>query len=179
MYLKIGDQFLDTELSLLSELLALLDQKIIETLTLIESSFDPESEGHLDRCEYFIGVGFSAIQQYLTDTLGLTKIPKKVAISLGPVYSENITYVSALNAAANFWKHSPEWWLDKENIRKDSQATLDTIRKITESDDYQLSNVLAELVGSSDLTLSALLPNLIAWRSAVDTSRKGIPRRYD
>jgi hypothetical protein len=172
MYIKFDDQFADGELNMLSELLFLLDQKIIEITTLIKSSSDPESDGLTDRCEYFVGVGFSAIQQYLTDTLTFTGVNKAVALNLGPVYSENITFVSVLNSVANFWKHSPEW-LSSENFRKDVLRTQEIISTVTESNDYPLSNVLAELLGSSNITLSALLPKLVIWRAAVDISRKG------
>lgn len=75
-------------------------------------------------------------------------------------------------SVANFWKHSPEW-LSSENFRKDVLRTQEIISTVTESNDHPLSNVLAELLGSSNITLSALLPKLVIWRAAVDISRKG------
>jgi hypothetical protein len=84
MYLRIDEQFADGELQLLSELLGLLDTKIIEIRKLLGETTDPESDGILDRGEYFIGVGVVAIQQYLADTLTLTGIEKKRAPELRP-----------------------------------------------------------------------------------------------
>lgn len=170
MYIKIDDGFSDVELQLLSELLSLLDNKIIEINKLISSANDPESDGLLDRCEYFFGVGIVAIQQYLMDTLTLTGIEKQQALSLGPAYSEQLTFVAVLNAAANWWKHSAEWNPDS-SPRKDALRTQQIIADVANSNNYELSNVLAGLLHTSEVTLCSLLPNLVLWRSAVDQAR--------
>ena len=109
MYLKVGGEYADRELQLLAELLNNLDEKVVEVSNLISKSVDPESDGLTDRGEYFIGVGFSVIQQYLTDTLTLTRVSKRRALDIGPRYSEEFTFISVVNAAANWWKHSTEW----------------------------------------------------------------------
>lgn len=108
MYLKVKGEYADRELQLLSELLNILDGKVVEINNLISKSLDPESDGLTDRGEYFIGVGFSVIQQYLTDTLTLTGVSKRSALNVGPRYSEDFTFVAVVNAAANWWKHSAE-----------------------------------------------------------------------
>lgn len=170
MYMKIGNEYADGELQLLSELLFLLDKKITEIIELMATSSDPESDGLTDRGEYFIGVGFTAIQQYLTDTLTLTGISKAKAFDLGPTYSNNLTYVAVINAAANWWKHSSEWFPSGSD-RKDALSTEQIISAVTDSESYQLSSVLAELLTPSEITLSALLPRLEAWREDVDRTR--------
>lgn len=170
MYLKVGGEYADREFQLLSELLNILDEKVVEVSNLIAISVDPESDGLTDRGEYFIGAGFSIIQQYLIDTLTLTSISKRRAFDLGPRYSEELTFISVVNAAANWWKHSAEW-VGKENNNKLALQTQRVIAETAESLDYPLSNVLAKLVGTSDITLSALLPDLVLWRSAVDIER--------
>lgn len=170
MYLKTGGKYADRELHLLSELLNILDGKIVEVSRLISKSLDPESDGLADRGEYFIGVGFSVIQQYLTDTLTLTRVRKQSAFDVGPRYSEEFTFISVVNAAANWWKHSAEW-VGQETTNKLALQTQRIVVETADSLDYPLSNVLAKLLSTSDVSLSALLQNLVLWRSAVDIER--------
>lgn len=169
MYLKACDEYADGELQLLSELLATLDNKLVEISSLIVASVDPESDGLTDRGEYFIGVGFSAIQQYLTDTLTHTGISKSRTFDIGPSHSDRLTFVAVLNAAANWWKHSAEWVGPIQSGL--ALRTQEIVIEISGTEGYPLSNVLANLQGSSEITLSALLPNLVLWRSAVDGER--------
>jgi hypothetical protein len=171
MYIRIDDQFADYQLQLLSELLALLDTKIIEIYKLLAETSDPESDGLFDRGEYLFGIGVVAIQQYLADTLTLTGIEKKHALNLGPAYSEQLTFVAVLNAAANWWKHSAERHSNTAP-RKDAARSLEIVTEVSDSDSYELSNVLAKLLRSSEVTLCSLLPNLILWRSALDRERR-------
>lgn len=171
MYIKISDEYADRELRLLSGLLSTLDEKVIENMRAIACSTDPESDGLTDRGEYFIGVGLAAIQQYLTDTLTLTGLKKDRAFKIGPSYSSEFTFVSVINAAANWWKHSAEW----QGASSQSGMALRTqeiVMAVSGSEDYPLSNVLANLLGTSDITLSALLPNLVLWREAIDHESK-------
>lgn len=123
MYLKVGGDYADRELQLLVELLNNLDEKVVEVSNLISKSVDPESDGLTDRGEYFIGVGFSVIQQYLTDTLTLTGVSKRRALDIGPRYSEEFTFISVVNAAANWWKHSAEWVSQETTSRLVLQTT--------------------------------------------------------
>lgn len=171
MYLKVKGEYADRELQLLSELLNIIDGKVVEINNLISKSLDPESDGLTDRGEYFIGVGFSVIQQYLTDTLTLTGVSKRSALNVGPRYSEYFTFVAVVNAAANWWKHSAEWVGQKATSGLALQ-TQGIVAETAESLDYPLSNVLAKLLGTNEITLSALLPNLVLWRSAVDAERR-------
>lgn len=171
MYLKVKGEYADRELQLLSELLNILDGKVVEVSSLITKSLDPESDGLTDRGEYFIGVGFSVIQQYLTDTLTLTGVSKRSAFDVGPRYSEGFTFVAVVNAAANWWKHSAEW-VGLEATNGQALQTQHIVAETAESLDYPLSNVLAKLLGTNEITLSALLPNLVLWRSAVDAESR-------
>jgi len=171
MYLRGGDEYADRELQLLSELLATIDAKVFEVMTLIGVSVDPESEGLTDRGEYFIGVGLSAIQQYLTDTLTLTGISKSRAFDIGPRHSDRFTFVAVVNAGANWWKHSAEW-VGQPAQNRLALKTQEIVIEVADTEDYPLSNVLAKLQGTSQITLSTLLPNLVLWRSAVDLERQ-------
>jgi len=103
----------------------------------------------------------------LTDTLTLTGVSKRCAFDVGPRYSEEFTFVSVVNAAANWWKHSAEW-VGQETTNGLATKTQRIVVETAESLDYPLSNVLAKLLGTSEITLSALLPNLVLWRSSLD-----------
>lgn len=170
MYLKIDEEYVDYNLSLLSKLLITLDEELIEVNRLIFSTADPESYGLTDRGEYLIGVGFSAVQQYITETLTFTGVNKNRALDIGPQYTKETTFIAVVNAAANWWKHSAEW-VDQEELSKLAKRTQEVVMKVTSAREYQLSNVLAELLDTSEITLSALLPNLVLWRADVDAER--------
>ena len=73
-----------------------------------------------------------------------------------------------VNAAANWWKHSAEW-VGQETTSTLALQTKRIVVETAESLDCPLSNVLAKLLGESEITLCALLPNLVLWRSVVDT----------
>lgn len=159
---------------MLTELLGLLDTKLSEIHRLISASVDPDSEGLCDKGEYFIGVGFVAIQQYLTDTLLFTGVDRVAAFALGPTHSSNISSINLINSAANWWKHESEW-VNAGTVPKNGQRTYDHIAEVAPSNGYELSNTLAAICGSENLSLSSLIPLLIEWRAAVDQAR--IPSR--
>lgn len=167
MYLKVNEEFADGELQLLSELLSILDEQLIPISCSIKASNDPESDGLTDQGEYFIGIGFTAIQQYLTDTLTFTGVSKRRAFDIGPRYSPDLTFISVVNAAANWWKHSAEWY-GEEPQKNIALNTQEIVNEVSGSENYQLSNVLSNLQGTSEISLSALLPNLVLWRASVD-----------
>ncbi|MDO8696251.1 MAG: hypothetical protein Q7J74_03980 [Pseudomonas sp.] len=170
MYLKIDDKYVDYNFPLLSNLLIRLDEELIEVNRLIFSTVDPESYGLTERGEYLIGVGFSAMQQYITETLTFTGINKNRALDIGPRHTKEITFIAIVNAAANWWKHSAEW-VNQLEQSKLSERTQKIVMAVTNTREYQLSNVLAELLGTSEIILSALLPNLVLWRADVDAER--------
>jgi hypothetical protein len=174
-------EFGDGELTKLCELLELLDQKLYVIHTLISQSRDPDSDGLCDKGEYFIGVGFAAIQQYLVDTLFYTGLNKRDAFKLGPVHSGDLTFIDLFNSAANWWKHEAEWYKYYNNkviLPKDVEKTFDDVKAATgnpENDDYAISCVLASICGSSNPSLAAVVPYLIKWRAAVHQKSKHKP----
>jgi len=171
MYLRADDEYADREMQLMSEVLATIDSKLAEVLSLIAVSADPESDGLTDRGEYFIGVGFSVIQQYLTDTLTFTGVSKKRALDIGPRYSEKFTVVAVVNAAANWWKHSAEW-VGRSVKDRVALKTQEIVSEVANTEDYPMRVVLSELQNKGQISLGALLPNLVLWRSAVDRERQ-------
>ena len=168
MYILVNDkEIIDPELSMLQEVLEMFDSKLIEIASEIQSSIDPDSDGILDRGEYYIGLGFVCIQQYLNDTLTFSKITKSEAFALGPKHKSEISYVSAINAAANWWKHEAEWWKDLDKFTSQSKNTIKKVSNITETQWYPLSNLLHTLVNNTDNRLLNLLPHLVEWRSTL------------
>lgn len=171
MFMINDDEFADGELPKLCELLELLDQKLYVIQALISQSRDPDGDGLCDMGEYFIGVGFVAIQQYLVDTLLFTGLDKRDAFKLGPLHSEGVTFIDLFSSAANWWKHEAEW-LNKGEVPKIGENTFNHVKTVAESEGYELSKVLASICGSNNLSLAAVVPYLKEWRTAVQEVRK-------
>ncbi|MCF6325402.1 MAG: hypothetical protein L3J89_13965 [Gammaproteobacteria bacterium] len=159
--------FADAELSYLEELLNSIDKIISEITSKIKCSVDPESDGILDKGEYFIGVGFCAMQRYLVDVLQDKKIDKGLALQLGPKNKDGVAISIVVHAAGNYWKHSPEWhiWMDELDDR--SQKTVDRLVSHDGHAWYVLSDVLHELCNEKELSLCSCIPHLEKWRFAV------------
>jgi hypothetical protein len=168
MYFLGNDkEIIDPELGMLQEVLELLDSKLISVESEIEASNDPDSDGILDRGEYFIGLGFVSIQQYLNDTLTFSKVNKSEALALGQKHESGVSFISAINAAANWWKHEAEWWKDLDKLTSQSKNTIERVSNLVESHWYPLANLLNILVKSKECRLINVLPLLIEWRNAV------------
>ncbi|GAB1624061.1 hypothetical protein AAOGI_41110 [Agarivorans albus] len=173
-YIKIENEFADHELNNLCDVLELLDSKIEAIENDIEQSNCPDSEGHFDKAEYFVGLGFTAIQKYITSIHTQNNIPKSKALDLGDTYHEGSTIVSIINATANYWKHQDEWGLtnivfkDTSKLKGMAKKTVKTIEEVTPWDDYTCTNVIAGLTSVGNIKLSPLIPILTGWRSEID-----------
>ena len=171
MYLMLPcGEFADGDFNVLAELLGLLDTKLKDISDRIRHSNDPDADGLCDRGEYFIGVGFAAMQQYIVSTFTPLEVLKDVALSIPPIVQGKTTLVHAIHAGANYWKHQDEWKLihvvfrDKEELSKLARLTVQTIETITPWANYTCSNLLAALLPQEPLELSLLLPKLKEWR---------------
>lgn len=170
VYIKLGEEYADGELDLLVELLSLLDIKITELHDKIFATQPPNTDLYGDQVEYFIGIGFVAIQQYLNDTLTTIKCLKKPdALDLGPFYTGTLSYAAIFNASANYWKHFPEWLKSDDAIeKKQATRTQFVIGEIVNSQDWVLAGVLAKLTSDAEFRLSNLIPLLHDWRNNID-----------
>jgi hypothetical protein len=169
MYLKISDdEFADAELSYLEELLGCIDKILSDVHSRIKTSVDPESEGLCDKGEYFIGVGFCAMQRYLVDVLQDKGIDKGTALLLGPKTVEGLPISVLIHSAGNYWKHSPEWHIWMEKLDERSQKTIDRLLTHDGPAWYPLSEVLAGLCDAGEFSLLRCIPYLKKWRQAVD-----------
>lgn len=169
-----GVQFADPELAYLEKLLQSIDDILSNINLKIENSIDPESDGLCDEGEYFIGLGFCAMQRYLVDVITDTKFKKSEILSIGPRNRNNIPISTIINAAGNYWKHSPEWGLfEKLNRQADNTISQlytqfsDEIHHWYVLSRYVLSDVLADLSDGKELSLRHCIPYLKEWRYAV------------
>lgn len=174
MYIVSGKDnevvFGDAELHYLEELLSSIDKVISEIHFKIKCSVDPESDGLCDKIEYFIGVGFCAMQRYLVDVLQDIKISKGLALQLGPKNKEGVAISLVVNASSNYWKHSPEWHFWMDELDGQSQRTIDRLFSQISHDGsvlYVLSEVLTELCNEKEFSLRSCIPYLKEWRYAV------------
>lgn len=180
MYIKTQDGFGDGDLGNLEALLALIDGELSSIKDRARRSADPDSEGLFDTSEYFIGIALTAIQQYIASTYAQFKISKSEALQLPPTINGNLTFVAALNAGSNFWKHRDEWGM-RTNVSRDidklvpqARQTIKTIEILTPWDDYTLSNLIACLTPSGELRLADLIPQLTQWRDSVDSLNREV-----
>ena len=107
-------EFLESAVDLVDAQLDRIDLEVLE-------STDPDSFGVFDRAEYLTGLGFAACQTYLAATIG-RRVDHARALELGPMHVCGRPIAALVNAAANHWKHSPEWSLDAPS--RQSQRTL-------------------------------------------------------
>ena len=157
----------DSGLRHLEGLLRTLDSSLMCIQDQIKAADVYEVEIICEQGEYLIGVGFCAMQRYLFDVLQDIEIEASHARKLGPKSQKGEPLAKLIHAAANYWKHEPEWhlWLDK--LRGDSQRTVDIILQGKESADYPLADLLSDLCGDKPLLLVNCLPQLLEWRAAV------------
>src|SRR3954468_11933487 len=120
MYIVTQNGIFDHDLDLLSQLLAVVDQQFDKFEDEFQWSEEADAFGAYDWAEHIAGIGFAACQTYIAATYPLTHVIKGDALRVGPLHSSSGRPVAAiLNAAANFWKHNPEWPLEKNHARQD------------------------------------------------------------
>ncbi len=107
------------------------------------------------------------MQRYLFSVLQDLKVDPVLAREMGPKSQNGIAIAKLIHAAANYWKHEPEWHIWLEQLKPQSQKTVDVILHGRESADYPLSDLLADLCGENNLLLINCLPYLIKWRLSV------------
>jgi len=91
-------------------------------------------------------------------------VAKVDALRFGPLHSSSGRPVAAvLNAAANFWKHHPEWPLEKSQTRQDVVRGAFEDLGYPADGEYPLSGILTELTGGQ-ARFNSILPLLAQWR---------------
>jgi hypothetical protein len=167
--IKVGDDYADSDFWLLSRHLNLFDCELAKINAAIKESADPDSDGLCYTGEYFIGHGFIAIQRYITSARTSVGVDQSIAFRMPPLVNSELTFIEALNAGANYWKHCEEWFetlnkADNAKLKGNALKTLDTIEKATSWADYTCANLLSILVDEEELFLSPLLLGIAEWR---------------
>lgn len=157
----------DVEFSYISEVLRPIDTSLYELNDKINKADVWEVGSLCDKGEYLIGLVFCIMQRYIFDVLRDVDLKPLEARKLGPCSSFGEPIAELIHAAANYWKHEPEWHIWLEKLSKQSQKTTDNVLHNRNSAQYPLSDLLADLNNSSDLTLLGCLPYLIDWRKTV------------
>lgn len=164
MYLVTRDGVCDYDLELLSQILDVLDEQLDRFEDKCQSIEDADAFGMYDWTEHITGIGFAACQTYIAATYPVTRVAKVDALQLGPKHSpSNRSIAATLNAAANFWKHHPEWPLEKNKTRQDAvRAAFEDLGYAVDGE-YPLSGILTELTGGH-ARFKSILPLLVLWR---------------
>lgn len=170
MILNCDDGLIDTQLVFLCEFLEMIDQKLKSINELISNSIDPDSDGLCDMAEYFIGIGFIAIQQHLVESLIITGVHKSDAYGFGPTHSSGQSIISIINACANYWKHEAEW-VGAAGVPKQGTKTYNQVTDVSDSDWYKLSNVLSSLCGGEKCSFNSLIPYIRDWQVCINDNR--------
>jgi len=63
----------------------------------------------LDDYSFITGVALVACQHYITSACGWMGISKRKVLTVGPKLTVKLAYAEAINAAADYWKHSDAW----------------------------------------------------------------------
>ncbi len=128
--------FFEFDGALVDELYALLDPQ----LTLLKSQVDPdypEEATAFEAIEHINGIAAVAAQRFISVTSTRFGVAPAVALSLGPTI-ETTTKIAAINAAANFWKHSDDGF---SAIRPATKSTLEAA-----GIDFEVGDELGHLV---------------------------------
>lgn len=164
MYLIIQNQIHDYDLELLSKLLSVVDQQLDEFEERFQSLEEADAFGEFDWAEHIAGFGFTACQTYIAATYPLSRIAKREALQRGPIQkASGRPVVAILNAGANFWKHHPEWPLERSPARENAIRTAFEDVGYPVDGEYPLSGILTELTAGS-ARFGDILPLLCQWR---------------
>jgi len=158
---------LDFDLDFLRAAAALVDASLERLDNEANASPDPDAFGIYDKVEYITGFGFVACQTYVTAVSSWHKIEKRKALAMGPKHRTGRYMVELTNAAANYWKHSPEWSLDAPAPQ--AKQTLEVISSlgVDTSGSYPLANTLHEMLTPHPARFANLIPFLTQWRDVL------------
>ena len=99
---------------------------------------------------------------------GFLKIKKEQAFHNGPLHHGSGHYVvDIINKAANYWKHYPEWPLEKNESRKQSIIKIFADLGFPVDSEYPLSGILVELTEPEETRFMPLAKALESWREAL------------
>ena len=155
---------LDFDLDSLTRASDLVDARLDWLDRDASASPDPDGFGIFDQMENLAGFGFVACQAYLTAKIAESDLGKTKALDRGPSHICGCPIAALVNAAANLWKHSPEWCPDAPSGR--AKKTLETLSSlgIDPHASYPAGNALDAILTPQLPRFSNLIPFLTQWR---------------
>jgi hypothetical protein len=118
----MNSDLFDFDGSLIEEIYDFLDGK----LTALESQVDPdrpETSGRFGTIEHIYGLAAVAAQRYVSLSCKCLGMNKEKSLEIGPAIGST-SKISAIYAAANFWKHADE---KVSNLNTNTKRPLETI----------------------------------------------------
>lgn len=156
----------DFDLDFLRAAVSLIDENLERLDEEADVNHDPDAFGIFDEVEYITGFGFVACQTYATAVVSRSKFKnkKQEALALGPKHRMGRPMAQLINAAANHWKHSPEWSFDTPTNQ--AKRTLEVISSfgVDTNGSYPVANVLHEMLAPHPARFANLIPFLAQWR---------------
>ena len=147
----------DYERGFLSDLLGVLEAQMVDCAKAAVTI-----EVALDDFAFTTGLAFVACQRYITSTCGWLRVSKRTALGTGPRLNADLTYVEALNAAADYWKHADAWNDPAEAKRSGNTKRVLTLMGLKPDDVYTGQ----DLFGKFDVgDIREFLPILEKWRA--------------
>lgn len=153
---------LDVDLPLLEEIAGLLDAHLDRLNQ--EAAADPETADALvfDRMEHAVGLGFVACQNYIWEWVRILRLDPGAAFEKGPRHRCGEPIAALVNAAANYWKHRPEF---EGEPRREERWTVELLTALgVSTDDYRAALALREILRPLPIRFGTLMPFLVAWR---------------
>jgi hypothetical protein len=160
---------LDFDLDFMRAAVALVDASLDRLQAEARSSPDPDAFGIFDEIEYLTGFGFVACQTYATAVVSRSQLKGKnrEALALGPKHRTGRSMAQLINAAANYWKHSPEWALDAPTTQAAQTIEVISSLGIDANDPYAAANMLREILTPHKPRFERLVPFLTQWRDTL------------
>jgi hypothetical protein len=160
---------IDFDLDFLRAAVALVDASLAQLDEDAKSSPDPDTFGILDEVEYITGFGFVACQTYATAVASRSQLRnnKREALALGPKHRTGRSMIQLINAAANYWKHSPEWSLDAPTAQAEQTIEVISSLGVDTKASCPIANLLHEILTPHAARFANLIPFLTQWRDAL------------
>jgi hypothetical protein len=160
---------LDYEAGQIKDLILMIDAKLSELVDTSSQVDDPDGFGYFDSAEHLIGLGCVTCQAYMTAVYGILGIDKSTALSQGPEHPSGTTIASAVNHAANYWKHNNEWAVGTTAAR---QARIEAAFEglgFPVGTEYPLSGILMEVSSPDHASFQSIMTKLDNWRVALQS----------
>ena len=155
----------DLHYQLLTSIVDFLDSQLSVPIEKCDYFSDPDGFGLFDLQETICGLGFVALQTYITSVVGAFDIKRDTAFNQGPCHGKShLTIVSLVNHAANHWKHQDEWSMKRNDPRRD--RILHALKEVvpSKSRDYPLCGMLSALSSPHRASFRVVLDKLKMWK---------------